>query len=693
MGQALDAFERLARLDNRYSPEALELLRMNLDAGPELFSDLLATYLNMPLAEKQRLVETLDPGERLARLVDRVEYESARIMTETDIATQATLDLKRKQREHLLREQMRIIQEELGEGAGRKESEKYLEEVDQLPLDDGSKETIRRECRRLATLPEQSPEHAVLRTYLETVFSLPWTKQTTDSLDLKRVERLLTRNHYGLGEIKERILDYLAVVRLKKTLAGPILCLVGPPGTGKTTLARSIADALGRDFGRISLGGVSDESEIRGHRRTYVAAMPGRFISTYARLGSRNPLILIDEVDKLGKDVRGDPAAALLEILDPEQNRGFIDRYLSLPFDLSETLFIATGNILETIPAALRDRFEVLTLAGYTETDKVKIARRYVLPKTLEAHGLAKASLRFTDQALLVIIRNYTAEAGVRELERKLAAICRKVARRRVAEAGRGTARAAGRPEDMDERHVKRLLGPVLFTHEFAERSPEIGLATGLAWTAAGGEILFIEATRMTGTGKVEITGQLGEVMKESVQAAFSYVRSHAAELEILPDAFKTSDIHIHFPAGATPKDGPSAGVAVATCLASLLSDHPVRHDVAMTGEISLRGKVLSVGGIKEKVLAAHRATIKTVVLPEGNRKDLLQIPEKVRKELRIVFAERVQDVWREALTPILLPKRGEAARRFDAREYLIDQAGTRPQGSVHLHARGAQPT
>jgi ATP-dependent Lon protease len=693
MGHALDAYERLVRLDNRYSPEPIELLRMNIGAGPDLFSDLLATYLNAALAEKQHLVETLDPGDRLGRLVDLIEREIARIMIENDVSLQATLDIKRKQREHLLREQIRIIQDELGEGASRKEGEKYLEEVDRLPLDDGFKETIRRECRRLASLSEQSAEHAVLRTYLETIFSLPWTKRTPDSLDIEKVERLLTRHHYGLGEIKERILDYLAVARLKGTLAGPILCLAGPPGTGKTSLARSIAEALGREFARISLGGVGDESEIRGHRRTYVAAMPGRFISAYARVGSRNPLILIDEVDKLGKDMRGDPAAALLEILDPEQNRSFIDHYLGLPFDLSDTLFIATANLLDTIPPALRDRFEVLTLAGYTEADKLKIARRYILPKALEAHGLARASLRFSGQALLAIIRNYTAEAGVRELERKLATICRKIARRRAAETGRRTARSAGRPDDMGERDVKRLLGPALFTHEFAERNPEIGLATGLAWTAAGGEILFIEATRMIGTGKVEITGHLGEVMRESVQAAFSYVRSRATELEIQPDVFKTSDIHIHFPAGATPKDGPSAGVAVATCLASLLSEHPVRHDVAMTGEISLRGKVLSVGGIKDKVLAAHRATIKTVVLPEGNRKDLPQIPDKVRKDLRIVFAQRVEDVWREALTPILVPKRGEAARRFDTREYMIEQAGSRPQGKVHIHAGGADPT
>jgi len=691
MGRVLDAYERLVRLDNRYSSETLELLRTNIGAGADLFSDLLATYLNVPLAEKQRLVEVLDPTERLLRLVDLVEREVARVMVESDITLQATLDLQRKHREHLLREQIRIIQEELGEG-GRKESEKYVEEVARLPLDDGFKETIRRECRRLASLSEQSPEHAVLRTYLETVFSLPWTKRTADRLDIERVERQLTKNHYGLGEIKERILDYLAVARLKGTLAGPILCLVGPPGTGKTTLARSIAEALGREFVRISLGGVSDESEIRGHRRTYVAAMPGRFISAYARVGSRNPLILIDEVDKLGKDMRGDPSSALLEVLDPEQNRGFTDRYLGLPFDLSETLFIATANVLETIPPALRDRFETLTLAGYTETEKLKIARRYILPKALETHGLAKASVRPTDQALLAIIRNYTAEAGVRELERKLAAICRKVARRRVAEMDRRPGRAAGRPDSIDERQVKRLLGPALFTHEFAERSPEVGLATGLAWTAAGGEILFIEATKMPGSGKVEITGQLGEVMRESVQAAFSYVRAHANELEIPPDAFKVSDVHIHFPAGATPKDGPSAGVAVATCLASLFSDHPVRHDVAMTGEISLRGKVLSVGGIKDKVLAAHRATIKTVVLPEGNRKDLPSIPEHVRKDLRIVFAERVQDVWREALTPILVPRRSETARRFDAREYMIDHTGTRAQGNVRVQAKGARP-
>ena len=674
MGKALALWENLVELDGKYSRETIEVLKMNVEAGPGLFSDLVASYLNVSLEEKQKLVEMLVPRERVRRLIELIEAEIGKITVDRDIKGQVKVDIEKKQREYFLREQVRIIQEELGETReAQKEAAEYQARVDTLPIDEESKDVLRKECKRLSILSEQSADYPVIRNYLETVFSLPWNQRTTDSLDLRKAERLLTKNHHALGDVKDRIVEYLAVARLKGHLAGPVLCLVGPPGVGKTTLGRSVAEALGRKFIRISLGGVSDESEIRGHRKTYVGAMPGKIIAAYARVGSKNPVILIDEIDKLGKDFRGDPASALLEVLDPEQNKGFLDRYLGIPFDLSETLFIATANMLDTVPPALRDRFETITLAGYTEEEKVAIARRYVLPRTLETHGLPARSVQITDDAIVAVIRGWTAEAGVRELERKLATICRKIARERADSRER---RQPARKVVLKGEEVTRHLGPVVFEHEYAERSPEVGLATGLAWTAAGGAILFIEATRMPGAGRIEVTGQLGEVMKESVQAAISYVRSRAGELEISPEVFRESDIHIHFPAGATPKDGPSAGVAVATCLASLLAERPIRHDVAMTGEITLRGKVLSVGGVKEKVLAAHRAMIKTVILPSGNRKDLVKIPEEVRRDLKVVFADRVEDCWREALMPILVPRGLEKGRRFDEAEFVAEQRG-----------------
>jgi ATP-dependent Lon protease len=452
-----------------------------------------------------------------------------------------------------------------------------------------------------------------------------------------------------VAEVKQRILEYLAVAKLKGKLAGPILCLVGPPGTGKTSLARSIAEALGRRFIPLPLGGLSDESEIRGHRKTYVGAMPGKLIAAFQRVGSNNPVILLDELDKIDSNYRGDPAAALLEVLDPEQNHAFLDRYLGVPFDLSQTLFIATANRLDTIPGPLRDRLEVLTLAGYTEDEKIEIAKRHILPETLEEHGLAAGSVQLTAGALQRIVRGYTSEAGVRSLHRSIASICRKIARQRAGEAPPRVR--------IDQSDLEKYLGPVLYEQEFAGRSPEVGLATGLAWTGAGGEILFIEAAQMAGNGKVEVTGHLGEVMRESVQTAYSYVRSRAADLGIPYGVFATNDVHIHFPAGAIPKDGPSAGVAVATCLASLLSGRPVRHDVAMSGELTLRGRVLSVGGVKEKTLAAHRARIKTVVIPFGNKKDLGDFPDDVKHGVNIVLAKTVDDVWNEALLPAAVPR------------------------------------
>jgi ATP-dependent Lon protease len=658
IARALESFETLAGADDRYSRETVELLRMNLDQGPELFSDLLATYLNVAVEEKQRLVETVGAAERLQLLAELIDQELARVAVDRDIQSKVRTEIEEKKREYLLREQLRIIRESLGEDRGpEREADEFRQRIDHLPLDDESKRVLRNECSRLAILSEQSAEYPVLYGYLETVFGLPWLDRSQDSLSLTKVEKVLDRNHHGVSEVKERILEYLAVANLKGKLAGPILCLAGPPGTGKTSLARSIAGALGRRFIPITLGGVNDESEIRGHRRTYVGAMPGKLIAAYQRVGTRNPLILLDEIDKVDSNLRGDPAAALLEVLDPEQNRGFTDRYLGIPFDLSETLFIATANRLDTIPGPLRDRLEVITLAGYTEEEKVEIVRRHILPGALVDHGLQPGELQITPAATQRIVRCYTSEAGVRNLDRRVAAICRKVARQRAAgELPAGRLRVA-------DRDVERFLGPPVFEHEFAARNPEIGLATGLAWTVAGGEIMFIEAARMAGGGRVEITGHLGDVMRESVQTAYSYVRSRARELGIPPDAFSHHDVHIHFPAGSIPKDGPSAGVAVATCLASLLSGRPVRHDVAMSGEITLRGKILSVGGVKEKVLAAHRARIKTVILPIGNRKDLVDLPAEAKRALRIVHLNRIDEVWEVALgAPVEVPVVAERA-------------------------------
>jgi ATP-dependent Lon protease len=645
--RCLKAYRRLARSDDRYSPETVEVLRMNTDAGAGFFADLMASFLSLSLEEKRWLVATVDPAERLRFLAATADRELARSQLEKDIEDKVRTQLDEKRREHFLREQLRIIQDSLGETTGpKREADNYAALIEGLPLDDDAKGFLERECGRLASLAEQSTEYPVQSTYLDTVFRLPWWERTDDRLDLDRVERLLSQRHHGLEEIKERLLEYLSVVKLRGRISGPILCLAGPPGTGKTSLGHSIAAALDRKFVSITLGGVSDESEIRGHRKTYVGAMPGKIITAYDLAGSRNPVFLLDEIDKMGAGVRGDPSSAMLEVLDPEQNTAFMDRYLGVPFDLSETLFIATANHLETIPPPLRDRLEILRIAGYTEDEKVTIARKFMLPELLTAHGLAPKLVRPTSAALVRIIRGYTSEAGVRQLRRSLERICRRLARQ-LARGEKPEKRSLGVGD------VERFLGPVRFEQEFAGRRPEVGVATGLAWTGAGGEIMFIEAARMEGSGNIKVTGHLGEVMRESVEAAYSYVRSHSEPLGISSDLARHSDIHIHFPAGSIPKDGPSAGMAAATCLASLLSGRPVRHDVAMTGEITLRGKILSVGGIKEKVLAAHRARVSRVLLPLGNKKDLAQLPSVVRDETEIILVNRIEEAWKEALEPV----------------------------------------
>jgi len=665
MNKANSLFEKLVESDSKYSNELLNILRMNMSEGPDTFADLLSSFVNFPLEEKQLLLETVNPIERLELLIDWIQRDLGKATFDKELQRQIQTSIDRRERETYLREQLRVIQDELGDtNASEREADTYRDRVETLPLAEEHKQTLRREVNRLGQLSPSSSDYAVIKGHLDTVFQIPWTEKTEDRLDLVRAEEILEARHHGLEKVKERVLEFLAVLKLKGDLKGPILCFVGPPGVGKTSLGAAIADALGRKFVRMAVGGVTDESEIRGHRKTYIGAMPGKLIQSYIQVGVNNPLIMIDEIDKIGKDFRGDPASALLEVMDPKQNHAFVDRYLEIPFDLSHTLFISTANMLDTIPSPLRDRMEVIRLSGYTETEKLEIAKKHLIPELLENHGLAAAHVSINDDALLTVIRDYTAESGVRNLERKLATILRKIARKV----------ASGSEEDhytVESSELESYLGLPSYEHEFAERHPEVGVTTGLAWTQYGGEIMFIEATRMAGSGRTTVTGQLGDVMRESVTAAYSYVRSKAKDLDIDDKKFTENDIHIHFPAGGIPKDGPSAGVAIATCIASVMGDRPVRHDVAMTGEITLRGKVLSVGGIKEKVMAAQRANIKTVVLPEGNRKDLTEVPDEVKTGLHFVFAERVENVWKETLIPLVVAR--PSTRKYDDAEYKAE--------------------
>jgi ATP-dependent Lon protease len=666
MNKATSLFEKLVESDSKYSNELLNILRMNRDEGPDTFADLLSSFVNFPLEEKQLLLETVNPIERLELLIDWIQRDLGKATMDRELQRQIKDSIDRRERENYLREQLRVIQDELGDtNAAEREADTYRDRIEALPIAEEHKLQLRREVNRMTQLSPSSSDYAVIKGHLDTVLQVPWGEKTEDQLDLAKAEEVLDQRHYGLEKVKERILEFLAVLKLKGDLKGPILCFAGPPGVGKTSLGAAIADALGRKFVRMAVGGVTDESEIRGHRKTYIGAMPGRMIQSYIQVGVNNPLIMIDEIDKIGKDYRGDPASALLEALDPKQNHAFVDRYLEIPYDLSHTLFVCTANILDNIPSALRDRMEVIRLSGYTESEKLQIAKRHLIPELLGDHGLKVEQVTINDDTILTIIRDHTAEAGVRNLERKLATIMRKIARKVASgdEAENYEVKAA---------ELEPYLGLPSYEHEFAERHPEIGVTTGLAWTQFGGEIMFIEATRMPGSGRTTVTGQLGDVMRESVSAAYSYVRSKSADLEIEDKQFTEHDIHIHFPAGAIPKDGPSAGVAIATCIASVMGERPVRHEVAMTGEITLRGKVLSVGGIKEKVMAAHRANIKTVVLPKGNEKDLSEVPEEIKKELHFVFAERVEDVWKEALIPILVSR--DKARKYDEAEYRAER-------------------
>jgi len=556
----------------------------------------------------------------------------------TKIQSQVKNEMEKGQKEYYLRQQLKAIQEELGEGDERaveiKELTKKIEEAKMPPE---AKKEADRELSRLAKMPSASAEYTVSRTYIDLLVALPWSVNTTDNLDIQAARKTLDEDHYDLEKVKERILEYLAVRKLKQDMKGPILCFVGPPGTGKTSVGMSIARAIGRKFVRMSLGGVRDEAEVRGHRRTYIGALPGRIIQGLRKVGSNNPVFMLDEIDKLGADFRGDPSAALLEVLDPEQNHSFADHYLDVPFDLSRVMFITTANLLDPIPPALKDRMEVLELPGYTADEKVFIAKQFTIPKQLKEHGLTEEQITIEDDAIRTVISDYTREAGIRNFEREIAHICRKVAK----DIASGEKKSAIITADQ----LHNLLGPIKFFSETAERTSEAGVATGLAWTQAGGDILFIEATLMAGTGKLLLTGQLGDVMKESAQAAMSYIRAKLAKLGIAFKDFHKYDFHIHVPAGAIPKDGPSAGVTMAMALISLLKETPILSNVAMTGEITLRGRVLPVGGIKEKVLAAKRAGITTVVLPKRNEKDLVEVPENAKKEMKFVFVEKVDEM------------------------------------------------
>jgi ATP-dependent Lon protease len=590
------------------------------------------------------MLELLDPITRLQRLSILLGKELEVLELEDKIHVRVQREVDKGQREFFLREQMKIIQSELGEGDPHiQELNELREKATELQLPDEVRPRVDRELKRLASMPPMSPEVGILRTYLDWLLELPWSEVTQDNLDVSHAAQVLEEHHYGLPKAKERVLEYIAVRHLAaEKMRTPILCFVGPPGTGKTSLGRSIAKALGREFVRVSLGGVRDESEIRGHRRTYIGALPGRIIQTMRRAGTVNPLFMLDEIDKLGLDFRGDPAAALLEVLDPEQNHAFSDHYIEVPYDLSRVLFITTANILDPIPPALQDRMEVIEFPGYTEEEKIAITRKFLIPRQLEEHGLQAGQLRFSRDALRTLIREYTYEAGVRNLEREIANICRKTARR-VAEGKRHTHR-------IQAKNLARYLGPPRYTFGHIEESDQVGVATGVAWTESGGDLLPVEVSLMEGKGGLTLTGQLGEVMQESAQAAFSYIRSRAEELEIDPSIFEKLDFHIHVPEGAIPKDGPSAGVTMATALVSALTESPVRRDVAMTGEITLRGRVLAVGGLKEKVLAAHRAGIKELLLPQRNQPDLVEVPKRVRRELNLILVQTMDEVLARAL-------------------------------------------
>jgi len=638
-----------------YLPDELQVVAMNIK-DPGKVTDLIASNLNVSVEEKQELLATLEVRKRLERLTTILNREIELLELGQKIQSQVQDELSKTQKDFYLRQQMRAIQKELGEGDPRdQETEELRKRLEEVDPPEAARKAAENELERLRMIPPESAEHTVVRSYLEWIVSLPWSRSSPDNLDIPHARQVLDDDHYDLEKIKDRILEYLAVRKLKNDSKGPILCFVGPPGTGKTSLGRSIARAMGRKFLRISLGGMRDEAEIRGHRRTYIGALPGRIIQGLRTVGTNNPVMMFDEIDKLGADFRGDPASAMLEVLDPEQNNTFQDHYLDIPFDLSKVMFITTANQLDPIPPPLRDRMEVIELPGYTDEQKLQIAHRHLIPKQVAENGIPPEQVTFTDDGLLFLIHNYTREAGLRNLEREIGSICRKVAR----------AVTEGQTETLvaTPQTIRSLLGPERYFSEVAERTDEPGVAVGLAWTPMGGEIMFIEASKMTGKKGIMVTGNLGEVMKESAQAALSHIRSRAPRLGVPADFFDSMDIHIHVPAGAVPKDGPSAGVTIATALTSLLTGRPVRHDIAMTGEITLRGKVLPVGGIKDKVLGARRAGIHTVILPKRNEKDLEDVPEAIRQSMRFIFVDSIDQVIEHALEPLPVPESQQPRR------------------------------
>ncbi|HEU4995965.1 MAG TPA: endopeptidase La [Gemmatimonadaceae bacterium] len=641
------AAETLAEMVDRIPDEVPAILKMNV-SDPGRFADLAATNMNFRISDKDEVLQRLDVGQRLRFILSRLEREVARARVMEDVKRQTEIKIEQHQREFYLRQQLRAIQAELGEAdPGEKEAIEILKKIEEAKLPERVTQEARRETERMRMLSPASSEYQVVRTYLDWILSLPYNKRSgSEEIDLKKVQEALDSRHYGLDEAKERIIEFLAVRKLRGgDPHGPILCFVGPPGTGKTSLGEAIGAAIGREFYRISVGGVRDEAEIRGHRRTYVGALPGLIIQALRRVQVKDPILMIDEIDKMsGGGPSGDPTSAMLEVLDPSQNDEFVDHYLNLPFDLSSVLFICTANNLFDIPAPLRDRMEIIKIAGYTVEEKVEIAWRYLLPRLLEEHGITDKDIQFTDESLSFISNRYSREAGLRNFERNMAAIMRKRARKK-AEGEEGA-------WVVDVEKVEEVLGIPRYQVEAAEIQPEVGVVTGLAWTSTGGDIMVIEALRMPGTGRMTVTGQLGDVMRESVDAAYSYVRSRAAQLGIEDREFKEIDLHIHLPAGAIPKDGPSAGITLTLAIASVLSGRPVRREIGMTGEVTLRGKVLEIGGVKEKVLAAYRAGIRQIIMPKSNEKDLRDVPQEVRDHMAFTFVERMDEVLHLALLP-----------------------------------------
>lgn len=644
MRTLLDYFEQYIKMSKKITGETFSSTSDIEEPGR--LADIIASHLPLKLKEKQEVLETIDMKERLSRVIEIINNEKEVLFLEKKIGQRVKRSMERTQKEYYLREQMKAIQKELGDKEGKTgEIEVLNEKIEEADMPEHIKETALKELDRYEKVPSSSAESSVIRNYIEWLISLPWTKATKDDLNIHKAEKILNRDHHGLEKVKERVLEYLAVQQLTKSLKGPILCLVGPPGVGKTSLAKSIASSLNRNFVRISLGGVRDESEIRGHRRTYVGAMPGRIIQGMKKAGTINPVFLLDEVDKMSNDFRGDPSAAMLEVLDPEQNHNFSDHYIEETYDLSKVMFVATANNLGSIPGPLRDRMEIISIAGYTEIEKLHIAKDHLLPRQLENHGLLKTQLQVREEALTKIIRYYTREAGVRSLERQLAGICRKTAKIIVSGDKKRVVIA--------EKNVEEFLGKTMFHYGQAEVENQVGVANGLAYTSVGGDTLQIEVSLSPGKGKLILTGKLGDVMKESAQAAFSFVRSKTEKLKIDANFHEKYDIHIHVPEGAVPKDGPSAGITIATALISALTNRPIRKEVGMTGEITLRGRVLPIGGLKEKSLAAHRAGLTKIIIPQNNEKDIDDIPESVRKALTFVPVSHVDEVLEHALVGV----------------------------------------